>query len=212
MAQKCVYGGKRKGERECPALGGMICSICCGEHRAVDISCPPDCRYFKKHEEFQQSKQAEPYRDAWIKENQDLLEEKNRELIEAMGILETLIFYRFRDDTTLTDRRILNGLEGLTEELKTIEVPGAASEFTDFAMEQLEPLIEGGKIPRETLKEGTSRLKAVAEDFTDDSRRLVQGIVGRVKEDYDVPEDETETAEKKLQSLISTPGEINRRS
>lgn len=212
MAEKCVYGGKRKGERECPALGGMICSICCGEHRAVDISCPPDCRYFKKHEEFQQSKQAEPYRDAWIKENQDLLEEKNRELIEAMGILETLIFYRFRDDTTLTDRRILNGLEGLTDKLKTIEVPGAASKFTDFAMEQLEPLIEGGKISREALKEGTSRLKAVAEDFTDDSRRLVQGIVGRVKEDYDVPEDETETAGKKLESLISTPGEINRRS
>lgn len=211
MAEKCVYDGKRKGERECPALGGMICSICCGEHRAVDISCPPDCRYFKKHEEFQQSKQAEPYRDAWIKENQDLLEEKNRELIEAMGILETLIFYRFRDDTTLTDGRILNGLEGLTEELKTIEVPGATSEFTDFAMEQLEPLIEGGKISREALKEGTSRLQAVAEAFTDDSRRLVQGIVGRVKEDYDVPEDETETAGNKLESLISTPGEINRR-
>ncbi len=211
MAEKCVYDGKRKGERECPALGGMICSICCGEHRAVDISCPPDCRYFKKHEEFQQSKQAEPYRDAWIKENQDLLEEKNRELIEAMGILETLIFYRFRDDTTLTDGRILNGLEGLTEELKTIEVPGATSEFTNFAMEQLEPLIEGGKISREALKEGTSRLQAVAEAFTDDSRRLVQGIVGRVKEDYDVPEDETETAGNKLESLISTPGEINRR-
>lgn len=212
MSEKCVYRGKRKGERECPALGGMICSVCCGEHRAVDINCPPDCRYFKKHEEFQQSKQAEPYRETWVEENKDLLEEQNRDLIEAIGILETLIYYRFRDDTTLTDRRVLNGLEGLTNQLKTIELPGATTEFTDFAMEQLEPLIDKGKVSRDLLKEGTSRLKAVAEVFTDDSRRLVQGLIGRVKEDYDLPEDESETPGKKLESLISTPGEINRKS
>ena len=211
MSEKCVYCGKRKGERECPALGGMICSVCCGKHRAVEISCPPDCRYFKKNEEFQQAKQADPYRDTWVKENEDILENQDRELIEAIGILETLIYYRFRDDTTLTDRRILNGLEGLTNQLKTIELPGATSEFTDYAMEQLEPLIEKGKVSREAMKEATTRLKRVADAFTDDSRRLVQGVVGRTKEDYDLPEDEAKAPQKKLESLISTPGDINRR-
>lgn len=211
MSEKCVYCGKRKGERECPALGGMICSVCCGEHRAVDISCPPDCRYFKKNEEFQQSKQADPYRDTWVEENEDILEDKNRELVEAIGILETLIYYRFQNDTTLTDRRILNGLESLTNQLKTIELPGATSEFTDYAMEQLEPLIEKGQVSRDAMKNATSRLKTIGENFTDNSRRLVQGIVGRTKEDYDLPEDESKAPRQKLESLISTPGEINRK-
>lgn len=211
MSEKCVYCGKRKGERECPALGGMICSVCCGEHRAVDISCPPDCRYFKKNEEFQQSKQADPYRDTWVEENEDILEDKNRELVEAIGILDTLIYYRFQNDTTLTDRRILNGLESLTNQLKTIELPGATSEFTDYAMEQLEPLIEKGQVSRDAMKNATSRLKTIGENFTDNSRRLVQGIVGRTKEDYDLPEDESKAPRQKLESLISTPGEINRK-
>lgn len=210
MSKKCVYCGKRKGERECPALGGMICSRCCGEHRAVDISCPPDCRYFQKHEEFQQSKQAEPYRDTWVEENEDLLEEEQREMVEAIGILETLIYYRFRDDTTLTDRRIINGLNGLENQLKTIELPGTTTEFSDFAMEELEPLMEKGKVSREKLKKATSRLLTVCKKFSDDSRRLVQGIVGRVKEDYNIPEEESGTPSEKLQSLISTPGEISR--
>ncbi|MBS3765761.1 hypothetical protein KGY71_04485 [Candidatus Bipolaricaulota bacterium] len=209
MSEKCVYCGKRKGERECPALGGMICSRCCGEHRAVDISCPPDCRYFQKHEEFQQSKQAEPYRDTWVEENEDLLEDEQREMVEAIGILETLIYYRFREDTTLTDRRIINGLNGLENQLKTIELPGTTTEFSDFAMEELEPLMEKGKVSREKLKEATSRLLTICERFSDDSRRLVQGIVGRVKEDYNIPEEESGAPSEKLQSLISTPGEIS---
>lgn len=210
MSEKCVYCGERKGKRECPALGGMICSRCCGEHRAVQISCPPDCRYFRKHEEFQQSKQAEPYRNTWVEENEDILEEEKRSLIEAIGILETLIYYRFRDDTTLTDRRVINGLEGLENQLKTIELPGATSEFTDFALEELEPLIEKGELSREILKEATSRLIAIAKTFSDDSRRLVRGIVGRIKEDYDLPEEGSGETGEKLESLISTPGEINR--
>ncbi|MFW6071343.1 MAG: hypothetical protein ACOC86_03055 [Candidatus Bipolaricaulota bacterium] len=211
MSETCVYGGKRKGKRECPALGGMICSRCCGEHRAVDISCPPDCRYFKKHEEFQQSKQAEPYREVWVKKNEDILKEEDREMVEAIGILETVIYYHFREDTTLTDREVTKGLEGLENKLKTIEVPGSTTQFADFAFEELKPLIEEGRIARETMRKATSRLIEVAEAFSDDSRRLVQGIVGRTREDYDLPEEGSGEPVEKLESLISTPGEISRR-
>ncbi|MBS3786589.1 hypothetical protein KGY79_00160 [Candidatus Bipolaricaulota bacterium] len=209
MSQKCVYGGKRKGERECPALGGMICSRCCGEHRGVEINCPPDCRYFKKHEEFQQSKHAESYRQTWAEENQDLLEEENRKLIEAIGVLETLIYYRYRDDTRLTDKKVIDGLKGLENKFKTIELPGSTSEFTEFAHEELKPLLEKGRFSRELLKNAASRLITIAEDYSDDSRQLVQGIVGRIKEDYDLPGDESGDRTEKIESLITTPGQIN---
>ena len=209
MSNKCVYYGERKGKRECPALGGLICSRCCGEHRGVEIKCPPDCRYFKKHEEFQQSKQAESYRKIWAEENEDILEEQDRKMIEAIGVLETLIYYRFRDDTTLTDKRVIKGLEGLENRFKTIELPGSPSEFSDFAYEELKPLIERGRFTEKQLKEATGRLLGIAQTFTDESRRLVQGAVGRIKEDYDLPAEGPENRTEEIESLITTPDQFN---
>ncbi len=211
MSNRCVYCGERQGKRECPALGGMICSRCCGEHRGVEINCSPDCRYFKKHEEFQQSKQAEAYRVTWVEKNEDLLEAEERTLIDAIGVLELIILDRYRDDPTLTDRQVIEGLKGLGNRFKKIELPGSPSEFSDSAYEDLKSLVESGKYTREQLKEATARLRTVAEAFSDGSRRLVQGVVGRIKEDYDLPLEEPEEGKSKLESLITTPGELNKR-
>ncbi len=41
----CASCGQRKGRRECPALGGTICPVCCGTKRLVEIRCPSDCAY-----------------------------------------------------------------------------------------------------------------------------------------------------------------------
>jgi hypothetical protein len=41
----CVSCGRRKGKRACPALGGLICTTCCGTKRLKEIACPPDCQY-----------------------------------------------------------------------------------------------------------------------------------------------------------------------
>ena len=39
----CASCGRRKGRRECPALRGSICTICCGTKRLVEIACPDTC-------------------------------------------------------------------------------------------------------------------------------------------------------------------------
>jgi hypothetical protein len=36
---------ERKGKRQCPAQGALICSACCGSKRLVEIDCPRDCAY-----------------------------------------------------------------------------------------------------------------------------------------------------------------------
>jgi hypothetical protein len=41
----CAYCHRRKGKRGCPALGGAICSECCGRHRLKEIECPADCAW-----------------------------------------------------------------------------------------------------------------------------------------------------------------------
>ncbi|HEX6836324.1 MAG TPA: hypothetical protein VF334_07100, partial [Polyangia bacterium] len=40
---RCAHCRRQKGKRACPALGGAICSICCGTHRLKAIACPSDC-------------------------------------------------------------------------------------------------------------------------------------------------------------------------
>jgi hypothetical protein len=42
---RCVSCGHRKGKRACPALGGLICTVCCGTKRLVEVRCPADCGY-----------------------------------------------------------------------------------------------------------------------------------------------------------------------
>jgi len=39
----CPSCRKRKGRRDCPALGERICAVCCGTKRLVEIQCPADC-------------------------------------------------------------------------------------------------------------------------------------------------------------------------
>ena len=41
----CAYCNRRSGKRSCPALGGVICAPCCGQHRLQEIACPTGCVY-----------------------------------------------------------------------------------------------------------------------------------------------------------------------
>ena len=41
----CPLCGERKAKRACPALNQLICSVCCGTKRLVEIRCPADCVY-----------------------------------------------------------------------------------------------------------------------------------------------------------------------
>jgi hypothetical protein len=44
----CVICTTRKPRRRCPAVGGDICSVCCGTGRENSIDCPLDCDYLKE--------------------------------------------------------------------------------------------------------------------------------------------------------------------
>ena len=41
----CPLCGQRKARRHCPALNQLICAVCCGTKRMVEIRCPSDCAY-----------------------------------------------------------------------------------------------------------------------------------------------------------------------
>ena len=42
---RCPICHTRPAKRQCPARGEMICAVCCGTKRLVEIRCPSDCGY-----------------------------------------------------------------------------------------------------------------------------------------------------------------------
>jgi hypothetical protein len=44
----CKICGKRRARRACPAVGGDICTLCCGTEREVTLTCPLECEYLKE--------------------------------------------------------------------------------------------------------------------------------------------------------------------
>jgi hypothetical protein len=42
---KCAMCGSRKGQRQCKLANGLVCSLCCGQHRQAD-KCD-DCVYYR---------------------------------------------------------------------------------------------------------------------------------------------------------------------
>ena len=57
----CPLCRSRKGKRSCPALRSTICSVCCGEKRLVEISCPSDCVYLEQGTRNDMSREAADY-------------------------------------------------------------------------------------------------------------------------------------------------------
>ena len=43
---------KKKGKRNCPALGGVICALCCGTNKENQIDCPVDCFFLSKSKKY----------------------------------------------------------------------------------------------------------------------------------------------------------------
>ncbi len=71
---KCVYCNSRKGKRSCPALNGLICSLCCGTHSGKEIDCDDDCKYYTALQENQHQKELKSIiRKGMLEVNPDLV-------------------------------------------------------------------------------------------------------------------------------------------
>ncbi len=55
---KCWYCQTRKGKRYCAPLENVLCPVCCGKNRLVNIDCNEDCRYLEGAA-YQKSKDEE---------------------------------------------------------------------------------------------------------------------------------------------------------
>lgn len=205
MAEKCLRCGKRRGNRYCPVLAGPICSRCCGENRLVKISCPSTCSHLLRHEAFQRDKQGSRYHEVWLKVNEDL---RGREAdLKLIIALEYLLKRVAEGVEGLTDADVEVALAELTARVGPIElVTQAPSLLGRLLWEELAPQLEEGRLLREPLKEGLTRLAKMVASLREPEvpRAFLRGLFAHLEEL--LPEEK----QQEQSGLIVTPSDLRR--
>lgn len=184
----CPYCTKRKGKRPCPALGGLICSSCCGEHRLVRISCPNDCVYLDSGSDYQQKRLGEqflPIRRDFYRELSELGGEK---AVALFNLIEIVTFGYFEGRRDGQDAEVVASIQALRRTLSPLHVPSAPmpvfaehlkKEYETFKKQNPQQIADTSSAPEVLDRAITFVSEFSGKDFQ--SRRFLGGLVGYVK-------------------------------
>jgi hypothetical protein len=185
---KCVYCHQRKGRRSCPALGGLICSQCCGEHRVTRISCTPDCPYLDIGSDYQQRRLGEQFAPV----RRDLYRQLNQvggdKAAALFNLIEVVTFSYFHDRRDGQDSEVIAAIQALRRTLSPLHVPAAPmpvfaehlkKEYDTFLKQQPQQIVDTQTAPA-VLDRALTLISAFSgNDFQ--SRRFLHGLVGYVR-------------------------------
>ena len=117
---KCILCDQRKAKRFCPAKNGLICAVCCGEKRVLEINCPESCEYLKAGREHESADYGKRLRNM----GQASLERNRRVLTEHRDVVAHLEYSLSRErllSRYLTDKEAAQALDILLDTYKTEE-------------------------------------------------------------------------------------------
>jgi hypothetical protein len=191
---KCAYCRQRKGKRACPALNGLICSQCCGEHRMVRITCPADCTYLESSSEYQEHRIGEQFAQARRDFYKGLFEQGGEKAAALFNLIEVVSFSYFQGRRDGQDAEVIAAMQALRRSLSPLHIPGAPGqmlfaehlkkEYETFAKQQT----EGGKaqhaLDQQTATDVLDRGMAFITEFSGkefQSRRFLMGLIGYIK-------------------------------
>ncbi|BFU95477.1 MAG: conserved protein of unknown function [Nitrospira sp.] len=185
---QCLYCKQRKGKRSCPALGGLICPLCCGEHRIVRIACPEDCVYLESGSDYQQKRLGEqfmPLRRDFYRQLADLGGEK---AVALYNLVEVVTFSYFQGRRDGQDAEIIAAIQALRRTLSPLHVPSAPmpvfaeylkNEYDSFKKQNPQQIADATFAP-----EVLDRAIRFVSDFSGtgfQSQRFLAGLVGYVR-------------------------------
>lgn len=119
----CSYCHHRKGKRPCPALGGLICSLCCGEHRLTRISCPTDCPYLDTGNDYQQKRLGAQFAPVRRDFYQKLDQLGGHKAVALFNLIEVITFGYFEGRRDGQDVEVVTALQALRRALSPLHVP-----------------------------------------------------------------------------------------
>lgn len=199
----CVYCSKRAGKRSCPALGGLICSICCGQHRGIAINCPISCKYLKTHETYHRARLAEEFHALWVEKTEPLYKTGKERLIEFISLVEMLIYQYYRERVLGTDRDILEALESLKRRFSPVMIVEAGgTALTTHLWNGVQEFVKRESLSPEQVYEGLEKIIEIFSAYADPTqpRKYLHGMLGHVERFFQLPDEL-----KASPSLIATP-------
>ena len=182
---KCVYCQERKGKRPCPALGGAICSQCCGTYRVVSIACHSDCVYLDTNVEYQQKRVGDQFEQERRMFYKDLLEQSGDKAAEMFYFLEAVTFKHFQAKSDAQDGEVIAAIQALRRSFSPIHVPeGMAPPFTQALKKEYDAFMEGEKPDAQLVSEVLDRGLTFISEFSGTglrSNRFLSGLIGFLK-------------------------------
>ncbi|MBX3236535.1 MAG: hypothetical protein KF814_10300 [Nitrospiraceae bacterium] len=213
---RCLYCHQRKGKRSCPALNGLICSQCCGEHRLARISCPPDCAYLDSGSDYQQKRLAEQFGPVRRDLYRQLGELGGEKAAALFNLIEVVTFGYFHDRRDGQDAEVIAAIQALRRTLSPLHVPAAPmpvfaerlkKEYDTFAKQQPQQIADSSSAPEVLDRALTCITEFSGQEFQ--SRRFLNGMIGYVKTFH--PDIAAHLAEQHREGRIVLPGELTPR-
>jgi hypothetical protein len=205
MQERCIHCHKRRGSRRCPALGGTICSRCCGENRLVRIACPETCPHLEQHEAFQRGKQRSRYREAWIAHHADL--RKREDILRAALTVEVALAQAVTQVDRVTDADVTRALDEVADYVSPLElIRRSLSPLGKLVWQRLDAELTSGKLGHEDVREALTRQSQVVKALQDSGnpRAFLQGLREHIRLISDSDERQKESEKR----LIVTPEDL----
>jgi hypothetical protein len=183
---KCLYCHQRKGKRACPALGGMICSQCCGTNRITNIGCPTSCVFLETNDDYQQKRvgsQFELERRAFYRQ---LLDLKGERATEIFYVFEALAYRFFQDRRDAQDAEVLEGLQCLRRSFSPIHIPDVGlPAFGEELRKEFKVFGERQPLESNLVTNVLDRAHTFIQEFSGSglrSHRFLHGLLGYIRE------------------------------
>jgi hypothetical protein len=172
----CPLCGERKAKRACPALNKLICAVCCGTKRLVEIKCPSDCVYLtsaKAHPPAVVQKQLEQDRALLLPLLGGMSERQARLFLMIAALIaryhDENAFQKLRDeDITLAAQALAATLETSAKGILYEHRPGTLP--AERLLTQLKALVaditkEGGSALERDIAVALRRIDAAATEI-----------------------------------------------
>jgi hypothetical protein len=208
---QCVYCHERKGKRPCPALGGSICSQCCGEHRVVRVACPADCAYLDSNSDYQQKRLGERFGAARRDFYKDLFDLGGDKAAALFNLVEVVSFGYFQSRRDGQDAEVIAAVQALRRTLSPLHIPSAPlpvfaehlkKEYDAFAKQQGQPA-------ESSAPEVLDRAIKFVTEFSGgglQSQRFLNGLIGYIRTYH--PEIAEHLAKQQEGGRIVLPGQL----
>ncbi len=183
---KCAHCEQRKGKRACPALNGMICSQCCGEHRITKISCPASCVFLEVNDNYQQKRVGGRFELERRTFYRELLDFGGERATEIFYVFEALAFRYFQERRDAQDIEALEGIQSLRRSFSLIEIPETGMPaFGEELRKEFKVFGERQNLEPTMVTEVLDRAQTFIQEFSGSglrSNRFLQGLLGYVRE------------------------------